>query len=54
VPQELRSLVERCWAADFDERPEFCEIVDALEAMLATMPPDADEAVRGKGCCAIQ
>lgn len=28
VPEKLKQLVESCWAADFDERPEFDHIVE--------------------------
>lgn len=35
VPPALKALVESCWAADYDERPTFDEIVEVLEAELA-------------------
>lgn len=38
VPQRLRSLVELCWAADPDMRPEFDEIVVELTECLTSLP----------------
>ena len=39
VPMKMRALVESCWLADPEQRPEFEEIVDLLEQMVKKAKP---------------
>ncbi len=47
LPPKIKQLVERCWAADFEERPEFIEVIKQLEAVLKELPPDRKPAGGG-------
>jgi hypothetical protein len=51
IPGAVKDLVERCWAADYDSRPEFTEVIAALEAVLRELPRDAPAAEGG--CCSV-
>uniref|UniRef100_A0A061RE69 Kinase-like protein n=1 Tax=Tetraselmis sp. GSL018 TaxID=582737 RepID=A0A061RE69_9CHLO len=53
VPESVKRLVERCWSADPESRPEFSEICSELRQILPTLP--AAKAPDGPGCgCSIQ
>eukprot|EP00877_Chromochloris_zofingiensis_P001047 jgi/Chrzof1/10943/Cz05g18050.t1 len=55
VPDRLKQLVERCWSANYDLRPEFTEVVAELEQVLADLPRETPIASHGNsGCCAVQ
>lgn len=36
---EWKSLMERCWASEPSDRPNFTEIANILRAMAAKVPP---------------
>lgn len=40
-PEELKKLIEACWSAEIDERPDFTEIVPALKAIASLVPANA-------------
>jgi hypothetical protein len=40
VPERIKELIQACWEDEFEERPEFIEIVVELEDILTTMPPE--------------
>ena len=56
VPPKLKALIEACWAADYEARPEFLQVIATLEEILKELPPDPP--VGGGGglgaCCALQ
>lgn len=58
VPIRLKALVESCWAADPDARPEFEDVVADLADYSREIEPDWGEIVRkqeeGGGCCSVQ
>jgi len=57
VPQGLKTLVEECWAPDFEARPDFHVVSKALEAQLKELPdPAANPASvpTPQPCCALQ
>lgn len=39
VPMKMRALVESCWVADPEQRPDFEEIVDMLESLVKKIQP---------------
>ncbi|GIL70021.1 hypothetical protein Vretimale_3301 [Volvox reticuliferus] len=43
VPLRLKRLVETCWAADYETRPEFVEIIEMLEEVSKELKPDLME-----------
>ena len=54
--QELRALLNKCWATDYMTRPSFPSIITTLEATLSKLgprktKPDPDSAT---SCCAQQ
>ncbi|GFR46936.1 hypothetical protein Agub_g8584 [Astrephomene gubernaculifera] len=47
VPPRLKRLVETCWAADYESRPEFTEVIEMLEEVAKEIKPElASEAKR--------
>ena len=40
VPPKLKRLVEICWSADYESRPEFIEIIESLEEVSREIKPD--------------
>lgn len=57
VPERIKALVESCWAADPDSRPEFEEVVDKLEAICRDIKPtvtDTTPSGGGGDCCIVQ
>ena len=66
VPDRLKRLVEMCWAADYQQRPEFTYVVSELAAAVAELPVDpvwgakknggggGAAAGGGDGCCSVQ
>ena len=53
MPEKLKRLVERCWAADYEERPDFDAIVEQLEEILNGLPEEKSTAGGDGPCCAI-
>ena len=46
IDEDLKALVEKCWAAEPDDRPSFGQVKDALKPFLpetVKLPSDADE-----------
>lgn len=43
-------MIERCWAADPEERPEFEEVVEALDLIARELKPVVTEASPAGGC----
>lgn len=57
VPPRVRDIVEACWDKDPESRPEFDEVVDALEQVAAELQPTfsgAGGAGGGAQCCVVQ
>lgn len=54
IPAKLKSLIEACWAADYEMRPEFLQIIGTLEDILKSLPPDPISGDGGGGCCSVQ
>lgn len=54
VPDALKSLVARCWDADYDQRPEMTDVIAELQKVLASMPPDTSLAAGQSQCCVLQ
>ena len=52
LPQEIRELIAKCWAADPEDRPPFDRIVDELEQVPAKLPRPQLTAGAG-GCCTV-
>lgn len=53
--QNLRSLIEDCWAADPESRPSFEDVVNRLEDMLKDMPKHSPYSKGNDGCqCSLQ
>lgn len=52
--QELRRLVDDCWAADPEARPSFEDVVTRLEKLLKDMPKHAHFSKANEGCCSVQ
>lgn len=50
LPQELAALVEDCWHADPEKRPEFTAVVETLGNVLKRMPAKKNSS---GGCCSI-
>ena len=57
IPEELKKLNQRCWSADFEERPNFGEICDVLEKQMNLLPKGAEDSGGGgggsDGCCSV-
>ncbi|KAI8473279.1 MAG: protein kinase [Monoraphidium minutum] len=52
LPAKLKHLVEQCWAADYETRPEFTQIIATLQEVLQGLPADVPQA---SGCaCSVQ
>lgn len=52
LPDKLKRLVEQCWAASYEERPEMIQVISTLEEVLRELPPDPPS---GGGCaCTVQ
>lgn len=55
--RELKTLIERCWAPNADQRPAFPEVCKILEKMIASMPRQevivSNNSAGDKGCCTI-
>ncbi|GMH42437.1 hypothetical protein BSKO_10356 [Bryopsis sp. KO-2023] len=49
VPENIIELVEECWAAEFDARPDFITIISRLDAIGASL-----EVQKKTGCCGMQ
>ncbi|KAG2500845.1 hypothetical protein HYH03_001606 [Edaphochlamys debaryana] len=43
VPAKLKQLVETCWGADYEARPEFTEVIEMLEEVAKETKPDLIE-----------
>jgi len=57
VPDALKQLVERCWDADYDKRPEMTEVIEELKKTLAQLPMEISIAQRERtadSCCVVQ
>lgn len=55
VPDALKELVQRCWDADYDKRPEMTEVIEKLQRVLKELPKETPIATReGEGCCSVQ
>jgi hypothetical protein len=52
--QELRKIVEDCWAPDPEARPTFEGVIQRLEALLKTMPKHVPYTSADDKCCSIQ
>eukprot|EP00873_Tetraselmis_striata_P008278 jgi/Tetstr1/428542/TSEL_018536.t1 len=53
IPDALKELVEKCWAADPEDRPSFIDICVELEGIVKKLPNDVPETAAS--CqCAIQ
>jgi hypothetical protein len=53
-PQELRSIISDCWAADPEARPSFEEVVARLERLLKTLPKHVPYSRADERCCSVQ
>ena len=53
VPDKIKAMVEACWAADHEARPEFEEVVDMLEAFARELKPTITDGTQGGGCCSL-
>ena len=55
VPDKIKAMVEACWAADHEARPEFEEVVDMLESFAREIKPTVSYGEqKGGGCCSLQ
>ena len=55
VPDKIKEMVEACWAADHEARPEFEEVVEMLEAYTRDIRPMVSYGEqKGGGCCTVQ
>lgn len=55
IPEALVELVERCWAPDYDMRPEFEDVCSILKEVLTDLPPTPSMLEhQDKGCCTVQ
>jgi hypothetical protein len=54
VPPKIKALVEQCWAADHEQRPEFEEVVEVLESIARDLQPTVSDGVQESGCCSLQ
>ncbi|KAL6746387.1 protein kinase [Haematococcus lacustris] len=63
IPASLIALVERCWAPNFDDRPELDDVIFQLEQLAACLaptitpepaPPPPPAPPEEKGCCCLQ
>jgi hypothetical protein len=53
--QNLRKLIDDCWAADPEARPTFEDVVNRLEDMLKDMPKHSPYSKGNDGCqCSLQ
>lgn len=60
--QGIRDLIESCWAPDPEDRPQFVDVVNTLEDLLAKLPRSgtspkqhfADVSDSQKECCSVQ
>jgi hypothetical protein len=53
--QELRKLVEECWASDPEMRPSFEAVVSRLEDLLKQLPKHSPYSKGNEGCqCSMQ
>jgi hypothetical protein len=53
--QNLRKLIDDCWAADPEARPSFEDVVNRLEDMLKDMPKHSPYSKGNDGCqCSLQ
>ncbi|EFJ50688.1 hypothetical protein VOLCADRAFT_88470 [Volvox carteri f. nagariensis] len=43
VPPRLKRMVETCWSADYEARPEFVEVIEMLEEAAKELKPDLME-----------
>ncbi|KAI8477395.1 MAG: protein kinase [Monoraphidium minutum] len=50
IPDKVKVLVEQCWAADYEARPEFIQVITTLEEVLKELPPDPPSATKGCSC----
>ena len=57
IPPKVKTLVERCWAADPETRPEFDDVVVELENIAREISPSISQGGAGGGgggcACAI-
>ena len=49
LPPKIKALVERCWAADPETRPEFEDIVTDLETIAKEIAPAHSEGKNAGG-----
>jgi len=54
TPKEIQDLVRLCWDESPSRRPEFYEIVETLEGMLAKLPPMRPILCGTGGSCTVQ
>ena len=57
IPTQIKALLASCWNPDPDARPEFEEIVDALEAIRLDLQPTVTREVSNDAaccCCTVQ
>lgn len=55
LSQNLRKLIDDCWAADPEARPTFEDVVNRLEDMLKDMPKHSPYSKGNDGCqCSLQ
>ncbi len=60
--QEIRALIEECWAPDPEDRPQFVDVVDKLEDIMSKVPRSAsapkqhftEPSDTQKECCSVQ
>jgi hypothetical protein len=53
--QNLRKLIDDCWAADPEARPTFEDVVNRLEDTLKDMPKHSPYSKGNDGCqCSLQ
>lgn len=52
IPPRLRQMVEDCWNPDYDERPDFDEVVERLEDILKEVMPTITDGIPQQ-CCSL-
>ncbi len=52
----MKALVEACWAADYEQRPEIVEVVSRLDEISQKLAPttNAGSDMNNGGCCCVQ
>ena len=61
VPEVLKHIVESCWEADYQKRPEFGQLSKQMDEIWYTLPREQNSVCSAesgpgkdsKGCCCI-